>query len=128
MNLKVGFSKADQLHKKEKAVIPARGEPVEPARAKPVKKRKPLKLMSKRAKAELKVWHEIRTERMKLLIAKYGHVMCEFCGKRSVDNSPDPHHNDWDRRNNELDNCRILHRICHTKVHDENIREVPSLL
>ncbi len=97
-----------------------------------VQKRKPLKLMSKRAKAELKVWSAVKKERMNLLLEKLGHMPCEFCqgeiiGK-NVLGKPDPHHNDRDRRNNELDNCRILHRVCHTKVHDENIKDVKSLL
>lgn len=98
----------------------------------PLISKTPLKKISHKAQIEYRQWFKIKIQRMKLLEEKYGYIPCEYC-KRTISYSsglhaPDPHHNDWDRRNNTLENCRIVGRVCHSKVHKENIRDVPSLL
>ena len=85
--------------------------------------------MSDKAKLEYQVWIAVKRERAALLNEKFGYIPCEFC-KIAVNHGaiPDGHHNDHNRRHNILSNCRLLHRTCHTHIHDQNIKDVPSLL
>ncbi len=127
----LGFSKAQQLHKREKVIIEGKVFQVSKHGTSSTKKRKPLKMMSKKAKMELKIWTAVKKERVKLLEAKFYYVPCELCGKPiswEGQKTLEGHHSDHDRRNNELDNCRILHRVCNQRIEDENIKDVPSLL
>ena len=127
----IGFSKFQQTGKKtastDLASINKKRAQIE-AKTACRKKRTPLKLMSKKAKAELRVWNKVKGERIKLLEEKFGgYAPCELC-KVVTTGQAEGHHNDHDRRNNELENCRILHRVCNQRVEDENIKDVPSLL
>ncbi len=88
----------------------------------------PLRKVSKKQAKENALWSKIKKERRDLLIAKFGYLPCEWCKTRIVLNHPDLHHNDRNRRNNTLTNARVLHRLCHTFVTDNNIKDVPDLL
>lgn len=91
-------------------------------------KRTPLKRQSEKAKAEAFIWVAVKRERARLLTEKFGFLICEFCGK-AIRGIADGHHNDRNRRNNTLENCRILDRFpCHSHVTDQNIKDVPGLL
>ncbi len=120
------FPKSKQLPPKKGAQHPKSGTTK-------IKTKKPrLALMSKKAKIELKITQAIKKERMRLLKEKFGIVPCELCKIATVPHSlllkAEYHHNDHDRRNNTLENCRILHRTCNQRVEDENIKNVKSLL
>ncbi len=98
----------------------------------PLKSHKQLNKMSNKAKEELKIWRGIKHQRMEALQLKFGYVPCEHC-KQPTDNFspfnyPEGHHNNYNRRDNTLANCRILHRTCNQLVSDRNIKDVPSLL
>lgn len=89
-------------------------------RRKPMK-RTPLSKHGKdgRVKDRNIAWREICLWRINFLIAKYGYIKCEYCGKRGSIDSDSPlgvwgHHIDGDRDNCQLSNCYICHHSCHT--------------
>ena len=93
---------------------------------------KPLNKMSSKAQKELKIWLAIKNLRIILLQRKLGYLPCEYCGNKIINGSelyrPEGHHNNHNRRDNTLDNCRILHRMCNQVIEDKNIKDVPSML
>ncbi len=110
-----------------------RQSPPKPLKRKtPLKARKGLNKMSDKAKDELKVWLKVKAERIQQLLDKFGYIPCEYCKGYILDNHPlfqaDAHHLDKNRRNNILENCRIVHRFCHRIITDTNIKDAPSLL
>ncbi len=110
-----------------------RTEPQKPRkRTTGLKAKKGLRKMSARVVEESRVWLQVKVDRMLKLRQKYGYIPCEICRKEITDSSElfiaDAHHLNRNRRKNTLDECRILHRVCHSMVHDKNVREVPSLL
>lgn len=93
-------------------------------------KRTHLKKVSEKQKIKNALWSKIKQERIGLLIAKYGFLICEYCGKPIQEKDiVDGHHNDRNRNNNTLQNCRIVQRFpCHRYITDENINDVTDLL
>ncbi len=91
-----------------------------------LKRTKGLNKVSKKQARENALWSRIKRERQHLLLDKFGYIPCEWCKKRIVVAYPDGHHNKG--RANTLENCRILHRLCHTYITDNNIKDVPNLL
>lgn len=91
-----------------------------------LKASKGLRLMSDKAKAELKVWGKVVKERKQKLLDKYGFIPCEYCHKYCSNGVG--HHLDRNRRNNILINCLVVHVTCHTEIHDNNVKDVPSML
>ena len=88
----------------------------------------PLRTISKKQAKENALWSKIKKERIEALREKYhGILPCEYCGCGIMDDA-DAHHNNRDRNVNTLANARILHRLCHTYVTDNNIKNVPDLL
>lgn len=75
---------------------------------------------------EYREWTKVKKERCALLLERYEYIPCEWC-KGDV-RYPDGHHVNHDRRNNTLENCRVVHRACHRKIEDGNIKDIPSLL
>jgi hypothetical protein len=110
-----------------------RTEPPKPLRRyTPLRTKKGLNKMSALAKAEMKIWQDIKVQRMALLQKKFDYIPCEYCLKPTIKESdlfhPEAHHNDGNRRHNFPQNCRILHRVCNQLIEDRNIRDVLSLL
>lgn len=88
--------------------------------------------MSERTKKELVIWRKVKRERIQLLIDKFGYIPCEFC-KRPISSGSEiycleGHHNNHNRRQNVLENCRITHRICNQEIERLHVKDVPSLL
>jgi len=73
------------------------------------------------------VWRDRCIWRINFLIEKYGHIICEYCGKEGTINTDDftdvwGHHIDGDRNNTDLSNCYICHTAtCHGEITDKNI-------
>lgn len=70
-------------------------------------------------------WRACGMFRRKDLMGKYGWCVCEFC--RQPEGSHefwrfDNHHIDGNRRNNVVANSFIVHRKCHSYIHDKNIQ------
>jgi len=90
-------------------------------------KRTRIKPISDKQKKKLQEWAIIKEGRCVELYQKYGYVPCEYC-KGEVNFikdslwCADPHHIDKDRNNNTMENCYICHRICHSKITDNNIK------
>lgn len=79
----------------------------------------PLKRQSTKAKLNEAIWHKIKTARALFLIAKYGHVLCEYCGRPPWGNELgilDAHHIDGNHKHSTDDNCYLCHRICHDEI------------
>lgn len=98
----------------------------------PLRAKRGLNKMSDKTKEESKIWSDIKHQRMEALKIKFGFIPCEYC-KQPTDNFypfnyPEGHHNNHDRRQNNFDNCRVLHRLCNQLIEDRNIKDVPSLL
>ena len=96
----------------------------------PLKRQTRLKPQSDKAKLEYKAWLNVKRERVNLLVKKFGHLLCEFCKKPiTYGQVYDGHHNQHRSLGgkSELQNARILHRPCHSRVHDQNL-SVESLL
>ncbi len=92
-------------------------------------KRTPLNKVSKKQAKENALWSKIKSERKDKLIAKFGYLLCELCRQWISSSEAEGHHNDHNRRNNTLDNCRILCHNCNCYViEDNNIKDVPNLL
>ncbi len=87
-----------------------------------------IKPISKRQAVKLSEWAEITRGRADLLRRKYGFVPCEYEPALRALHKWDGHHNDRDRNNNTLENCRCICRKHHTHVTDNNVRNVPDLL
>lgn len=91
-----------------------------------------LKPMSDRAKAELKIWRKVLARREELPAEKYGFVPCEYCQVPIHETSElycaEGHHNNHNRRDNTLENCRITHRVCNQLIEVRHIKDVPSML
>ncbi len=82
--------------------------------------------VSDKQKARNAEWAKAKRERENLIIDVFGYVSCEWCKKpRDV---TDGHHNDWNRAHSTVGNCRLVHRICHTWIHDHNVRDVKGLI
>ena len=101
-------------------------------RTTPLRAKKGLNRMSKKAATEMYIWSKVKADRMANLFNKFDFIPCEYC-KESISHStellyPEGHHNDHNRRNNSPSNCRILHRLCNQMIEDKNIRDVQSLL
>ncbi len=84
----------------------------------PLKRKKGLNPQSPRVRDRNQAWKEICLWRINYLVAKYGYIKCEYCGKRgSVDCDSVlavwGHHMDEDRDNCQLSNCYICHHTCH---------------
>ncbi len=90
------------------------------------KSKVPLRKVSKKQAKENALWSKIKKERIEALVAKFGYPKCEWCKQGIILAHPDGHHNKG--RVNTFENCRILHRHCHTYVTDNNIKDVPNLL
>jgi hypothetical protein len=105
-----------------------------PIGAKRTEPRKPLrrvaikKTPTKRARAEMKAWRAVKEERLQKMVDKFGYPKCEYCLKPIIMASIEGHHNNHDRRENTLTNCRIVHSWCNVAIEDHNVRDVPSLL
>ncbi len=98
----------------------------------PLRAKRGLNKMSDKAKRELEVWLKVKAERIQKLYDKFGYVPCEYCKKRIIDGSElygaEAHHNNKNRRDNTLLNCRVCHSVCHAYIHDHNIKDVKSSL
>jgi hypothetical protein len=96
----------------------------------PLKSYKPLNKVSKKQAKENALWAKIKRERIKLLLNKYGILYCENCLRvLSASNMIEGHHNNHNRRDNSLLNCRIVcHECNYYTIEDNNIKDVPSLL
>ena len=95
-----------------------------------LKRKTPLKPQSDKAKLKYKEWLGVKRDRVKLLNEKFGFLPCEFCQKPiTYGQVYDGHHNTHRSLGgkSDLENARILHRVCHSKVHDQNL-SVESLL
>lgn len=89
--------------------------------------------MSDNAKEELKVWREVKHQRIQALQLKFGYIPCEYCTEPidnfSSFNYPEAHHNNHNRRDCSFENCRIVHAYCNRiLIEDNNVRDVSSLL
>ena len=92
-------------------------------------KKTPLNKKSNKQKLRDKEWAKVKALRIELLIKKYGYLPDEFSGEDITNEYLiDGHHNDKNRLNNTLDNCRILKRLSHTFVTDNNIKDVKDWL
>jgi hypothetical protein len=83
-----------------------------------------LKPISEKQKERLKLWEQIRLERIKELVAERGYAYCEECNLWGfAEGFPEhfkylvAHHRDGNRRNNTKENCQIIHRVCHSLGH-----------
>jgi hypothetical protein len=98
----------------------------------PLRRKKGLNRMSVKAKGELKAWLKIKTERMLLLREKFSYLPCEYCHRRINEHSElycaEGHHNNGNRRQNDFQNRRIVHRVCNQIIEDKNIKDIPSML
>lgn len=97
-----------------------------------LKAKKGLNRMSDKTKEELKIWRDIKHQRMQALELKFGYMPCEYCNQPTDNfspfNYPEGHHNNHDRRDNRFENCRVVHRVCNSLIEDRNVKDVPSLL
>jgi phage replication O-like protein O len=75
-----------------------------------------------------KLWSLIKEQRISSLLAKYKYLPCEYCSEHISNSLIDAHHNDWNRNNNTMNNCRITHRHCHYKITTEHINNVTDYL
>lgn len=86
-----------------------------------------LKKQSKRAKEEMIIWRGVKNERKELMLEKLGQIICEYCLK-PITYALEGHHNNHNRRENVLTNCRLVHSWCNVEIEDKNVKEVKSLL
>jgi len=95
----------------------------------PLKRKTGLKPISDKTRDRNQVWKNRCLWRISYLVAKYGYLICEYCGEQgflgSV-NSNNPlavwgHHIDGERNNTDLSNCYIVHHECHGIITDNNI-------
>jgi hypothetical protein len=85
----------------------------------------PLKKISDKQRRKLAEWRLITEQRILQLIDIYGYPICEYCGGYEGKHEfwrLDGHHIDGNRNNNTPENCYIVHRICHSKITDNNIK------
>ncbi|MBM3120383.1 MAG: HNH endonuclease [Chloroflexi bacterium] len=77
-----------------------------------------MKQISKKQRERLQTWAQIKRERMDSLFLRFGYPCCEECGVPGGGGfrTLDGHHIDRDRSNNTTENCRILCRLCHSKI------------
>ena len=98
----------------------------------PLRAKKRINPMSARAKAEMKVWHKVKLERIQLLLDKFGYIPCEYCKRPIQDGSEiyclEGHHNNHNRRENTVANCRITHRFCNQQIELLHVKDVPSMI
>ena len=85
-----------------------------------------MKKVSDTQTKKLRLWAKVKKARIAALKIKYGYLPCEW-GKETIHRG-DPHHNDGDRNNNVLSNCRIVCRFHHDYITDNNVRDVPDML
>jgi hypothetical protein len=89
----------------------------------------PIKKVSKKQAKENTIWRKVKQERIKLIIDKYGYLMCELCKKALDMSGAEGHHNNHNRRENSPSNIRILCHVCNCyTVEDNNIKDVLSIL
>ncbi len=86
-----------------------------------------MKRISKKQIARADTWAKVCAIRDDLITRKYGFLMDEWTGKR-IYGGVEHHHNDRDRSNNTLENCRTVSGKSHKHVTDNNVREVPDRL
>jgi len=90
-----------------------------------LKRKSSLRLKSLKQLERDAEWFKVKLARAQFLAQKYNKPICEYCGRPSWGNELgllDAHHIDLNRRNNTEDNCYLCHRVCHGKIHDNNIR------
>ncbi|KKM99443.1 hypothetical protein LCGC14_1147800 [marine sediment metagenome] len=88
-----------------------------------------MKKVSDKQKKIYAGWLDVKVRRIRYLIEKYEDSLCEYCGRHGKRHGGglymlDGHHiikRSQGGSNND-DNCYICHRICHTKIHDQNIK------
>jgi hypothetical protein len=92
-------------------------------------KQSPLKICSDKQAILNKLWAKIKKQRIELLIEKYGYLPDEYTGE-DITNAYiiDGHHNNHNRKDNFLWNCRILKRLSHITVTDNNVKDVKDWL
>lgn len=91
----------------------------------PLKRKTALKKKSGEQLIRDALWQRIKFARAMFLTAKYGHVICEYCGKTNYGalwGIMDCHHIDRNRRNNTEENAYICHRICHGIIHAQHLK------
>lgn len=86
-----------------------------------------MKKISPKKKAQNAEWKKVCLEKLEEQIDTRGYNYCELCnlsGKPYSEwNRLDGHHINKNRNHNIKENCRLLHRLCHMKVHGVNIKE-----
>ena len=90
-----------------------------------LKARTGLKPKSGKQKIRDKEWSQAKLIRRGEIESRYDYVLCEYCGRPPWENELgilDGHHMDNNRRNNLPSNCYICHRVCHSKITDNNIK------
>lgn len=86
-----------------------------------------LKPRSDRVAKRNQVWKSVVLNRMTYLKAKYGRLICEYCGLPGNDDSDSlqgmwGHHMDGNRNNTNQENCYIVHTAgCHTEITEKHI-------
>jgi len=91
----------------------------------PLKSRTKIKRQSPKAKLNEAVWQSIKLARAMFIMAKYGVVLCEYCGRPAWGNElgvMDAHHRDGNHKNSIEENCYIVHRICHEEIKRLHLR------
>lgn len=86
-----------------------------------------MKQVSKKQAQENALWDKIGKIRDSQITEKYGFLMDEWKGKRMY-GEIEHHHNDRDRSNNTLENCRTVSSRSHRHITDNNVRDVPDRL
>ena len=83
---------------------------------------------AQRRKARNQQWKEFCLSLIEQDVAKYGHIICWWCGEYGTIDIPDDfnavwgHHIDGNRNNCTLDNCYIAHHRCQTvDIHPKHI-------
>jgi hypothetical protein len=94
-----------------------------------LKAHKPMNRISKKQAIKNALWVKIKQERIGLLIARYGYLPDEYSGENITNEAIiDAHHNDRNRNHNFLTNCRILKRLSHSYVTDNNVKNIKDWL
>ena len=93
-----------------------------------LKRKTRLKPITPKTADRNKVWRDVCLWRASYLTAKYGRIICEFCGKTGSSDKDSVwgiwgHHIDGDRDNTDLSNCYMCHTAtCHDKITRENLQ------
>lgn len=103
----------------------SRSKPLKPKKQGVALARTIIKKVSEKQKARNAEWSQAKREREFLILDAIGYFACEWCHKSMSE--WDGHHNDWNRAHNTVKNCRLVHRICHSWIHDHNVRDVKGI-